>query len=81
MRIAEWNEYELLDTSAGERLERWGDWILIRPDPQILWDTPKRDPRWKTLINPKTFLGDAAFDTIEIYKALLDDLGLPHICK
>ena len=48
MRTAEnWKDYELLDASGGERLERWGDIILIRPDPQILWDTPKRDPRWK----------------------------------
>ena len=48
MRTAEnWKDYELLDASRGERLERWGDIILIRPDPQILWDTPRRDPRWK----------------------------------
>ena len=32
-----WKDYELLDTSDGERLERWGDLILIRPDPQIIW--------------------------------------------
>ena len=36
MRVADWNDYELIDTSAGERLERWGDVILIRPDPQII---------------------------------------------
>ena len=48
MRAADkWKDYELLDASRGERLERWGDIILIRPDPQILWDTPRRDPRWK----------------------------------
>ncbi len=48
MRAADkWLDYELLDASRGERLERWGDIILIRPDPQILWDTPRRDPRWK----------------------------------
>ena len=48
MRAADqWKDYELIDASRGERLERWGDIILIRPDPQILWDTPKRDPRWK----------------------------------
>ena len=48
MRAANnWKDYELLDTSRGERLERWGDILLIRPDPQILWDTPRRDPRWK----------------------------------
>jgi len=48
MRAAEnWKDYELIDTSRGERLERWGDILLIRPDPQILWDTPRKDPRWK----------------------------------
>ncbi|MCH3972447.1 MAG: class I SAM-dependent methyltransferase [Oscillospiraceae bacterium] len=47
MRTAEWQDYELLDTSRGERLERWGSVLLIRPDPQIIWDTPRKDPRWK----------------------------------
>ena len=47
MRIADWNDYELIDTSAGERLERWGDIILIRPDPQIIWSTPKTNPLWR----------------------------------
>ena len=39
-------EYEMLDTSGGEKLERWGDRILIRPDPQIIWDTPREHPLW-----------------------------------
>ena len=47
MRVAIWKDYELLDTSAGERLERWGDVILVRPDPQIIWDTPKKNPLWR----------------------------------
>ena len=47
MRAANWKDYELLDTSAGERLERWGDVILIRPDPQIIWNTPKQLDLWK----------------------------------
>lgn len=47
MRTADWNDYELLDTSAGERLERFGDVFLIRPDPQIIWDTPKDHRMWK----------------------------------
>lgn len=42
-----WKDYELLDASSGERLERWGDIILIRPDPQAIWRTPRLDPRWK----------------------------------
>lgn len=35
-----WKDYEVLDTSAGEKLERWGKYILVRPDPQVIWDTP-----------------------------------------
>ena len=48
MRYTEdWKDYELLDCSEGERLERWGKVILIRPDPQIIWSTPKDHPMWK----------------------------------
>ncbi len=47
MRTADWKDYELLDTTAGQRLERWGDVILIRPDPQIIWNTPKAHPLWE----------------------------------
>lgn len=42
-----WNEYEVLDTSCGEKLERWGDYTLIRPDPQVIWDTDKEHPGWE----------------------------------
>lgn len=42
-----WKDYEVLDTSAGEKLERWGSYILVRPDPQVIWDTPRRAPEWK----------------------------------
>ena len=49
MRTARWSDdYELIDASAGERLERWGKVVLVRPDPQIIWETPKKDPRWKS---------------------------------
>ena len=42
-----WKDYEVLDTSRGEKLERWGKYLLIRPDPQVIWDTPKKLPGWK----------------------------------
>lgn len=42
-----WQDYELLDASDGERLERWGKYILIRPDPQIIWKGMKKSPLWK----------------------------------
>ncbi|HQH63609.1 MAG TPA: class I SAM-dependent methyltransferase [Clostridiales bacterium] len=47
MRVApQWEDYELLDCSRGERLERWGGVVLIRPDPQVIWDTPRKHPLW-----------------------------------
>lgn len=46
MRAAErWKEFEILDASAGEKLERWGGVVLIRPDPQVIWKT-ERGPEW-----------------------------------
>ena len=44
-----WKDYELLDASDGEKLERWGKYILLRPDPQVIWDTEKTAPQWKKL--------------------------------
>ncbi len=43
----DWNDYEILDCSEGEKLERWGDKILVRPDPQIVWKTSKDIPQWR----------------------------------
>ena len=43
----DFKDYELIDTSGGEKLERFGDIILIRPDPQIIWNTPKKNELWK----------------------------------
>lgn len=42
-----WKDYEVLDCSGGEKLERWGDYLLIRPDPQVIWDTPKTLKGWR----------------------------------
>ena len=49
MRVAEnWKEYRILDTASQEKLEMWNRVTLIRPDPQIIWNTPKRHPQWRT---------------------------------
>ena len=45
----DWKSYEVIDTSDGEKLERWGKYILLRPDPQVIWNTPKDNPAWKKL--------------------------------
>lgn len=42
-----WQDYEVLDASDGEKLERWGGYLLIRPDPQVIWKTEKRHSGWK----------------------------------
>ena len=42
----QWQDFELIDCSEGEKLERWGDFFLIRPDPQAIWATPRADERW-----------------------------------
>ena len=44
--VTGFDDYELIDADAGERLERWGDIILIRPDPQIIWSGKRTDKRW-----------------------------------
>lgn len=48
MRVSDnWQDYKLIDASSGERLEQWGDITLIRPDPQIIWNTERKNPLWK----------------------------------
>ena len=42
-------DYELLDCGGGEKLERWGDYLLVRPDPQVIWDTPKKENGWRKM--------------------------------
>ena len=43
----DWKDYEVIDCSQGEKLERWGRYLLVRPDPQVIWDTPKGHKGWK----------------------------------
>ena len=43
----QWKDYEVIDTCSGEKCERWGDYILVRPDPQVIWDTGHDNPAWK----------------------------------
>ena len=44
-----WKDYCVIDCSAGEKLEHWGPYTLVRPDPQVIWDTPKSDKGWKKM--------------------------------
>lgn len=47
----EWVDYELLDCSDGEKLERWGDYVLLRPDPQIIWNTGSLYDKYQNMID------------------------------
>ena len=42
-----WRDYELIDCGRGEKLERWGKYTLVRPDPQAIWNTPRENPLWR----------------------------------
>ena len=44
-----WKDYQVIDTSNGEKLEKWGPYTLVRPDPQVIWDTPKKEKGWKKM--------------------------------
>lgn len=49
MRVADkWKDYKLIDASSMEKLESWNGYLLIRPDPQAIWKTPREDARWKS---------------------------------
>jgi len=50
MWLAEnWKNYEVIDCSEGEKLERWGKYLLVRPDPQVIWSTPKKEKGWNKM--------------------------------
>lgn len=44
----QWKDYQILDASGGEKLERWGDYTFIRPDPQVIWQTERTIPEWRS---------------------------------
>ncbi len=55
-----WKSYEVLDCSMGEKLENWGEYTLVRPDPQVIWSTKKSDKGWKNITDIITVLLRAA---------------------
>lgn len=70
MRVADnWRDYELLDCSDGEKLERWGEVILIRPDPQIIWKTKRLHPLWKQA-HAKYFRSNRGGGEWKVYKKI-----------
>lgn len=72
MRISDrWHDYELIDCSGGERLEKWGKVTLIRPDPQVIWNTPKRNPLWKSA-DARYFRSATGGGKWEVYRPIPD---------
>ena len=81
-----WKDYELLDASDGERLERWGKYILVRPDPQIIWRGAAKHPSWKNAdgIYRRSSKGGGGWikqNTPESWDIAYDHLGLKFRLK
>lgn len=72
MRVSDkWKDYELIDCSMGERLERWGNVTLIRPDPQVIWQTEKRNQLWRKA-DARYFRSNSGGGKWEVYKKIPD---------
>ena len=72
MRVSDkWKDYELIDCSEGERLERWGKYILIRPDPQVIWSTPKTNGAWYNA-DARYIRSSSGGGSWDVYKKLPD---------
>ena len=78
MRIAQnWKDYELIDCADGEKLERWGDKILIRPDPQVIWHSPKKNKLWKQA-DARYLRSKSGGGSWETYHALPDSWNIAY---
>ena len=78
MRISSnWVDYELIDASSGERLERWGDIILIRPDPQIIWNTKRENPLWRKA-HARYHRSNSGGGQWQVYKKIPDSWSLKY---
>ena len=78
MRSSEfWKDYELIDASSGERLERWSDIILIRPDPQVIWNTEKKDPLWRDA-HARYFRSSTGGGKWQVYKKIPDSWSVRY---
>ncbi|MEG1244180.1 MAG: SAM-dependent methyltransferase, partial [Oscillospiraceae bacterium] len=78
MRVSDgWKDYELLDCADGERLERWGNITLIRPDPQVIWQTPKEHPMWRKA-DARYSRSSAGGGAWQIYKNFPDEWSIKY---
>lgn len=72
-----WKDYELIDCSEGERLERWGDIILIRPDPQVIWKTEKKSPLWNKA-HARYIRSNSGGGRWEVYRKMPDEWNISY---
>ena len=72
----QWNDYEVIDCSKGEKLERWGDYLLVRPDPQVIWDTPKKEKGWRKM-NHRSSKGCGEWEFFQLPKEWTIQYSLP----
>ncbi|MCI8388584.1 MAG: SAM-dependent methyltransferase [Clostridiales bacterium] len=81
-----WQDYELIDTSDGERLEKWGKYILVRPDPQIIWHGVKKNKLWSRpdAAYRRSSSGGGAWNANKLpadWKISYEKLGLTFLIK
>ena len=74
-----WKDYEVIDCSKGEKLERWGDYILVRPDPQVIWDTQRQtkdgNPETDTITEVKKAAANGNFSVSRSSGRFITDLS------
>lgn len=75
----QWNDYEVIDCSKGEKLERWGDYLLVRPDPQVIWDTPKKEKGWRKMNGHyhRSSKGGGEWEFFQLPKEWIIEYSLP----
>ena len=75
----QWKDYEVIDCSKGEKLERWGDYLLVRPDPQVIWDTPKKEKGWRKMNGhyPRSSKGGGEWEFFQLPKEWTIQYSLP----
>ena len=75
----QWNDYEVIDCSKGEKLERWGDYLLVRPDPQVIWDTPKKEKGWRKMNGHyhRSSKGGGEWESFQLPKEWTIEYSLP----
>lgn len=79
----QWKDYEVIDCSKGEKLERWGDYLLVRPDPQVIWDTPKKETGWHKMNGHyhRSSKGGGEWEFFQLPKEWTIQYSLPIIKK